>query len=79
MHAVAAPAEMPAITRGRSASSGATVSHQPACHQHRLPPPANTIWSNGWERDRESGWGGAESVGAAPVIIVGCLGCQSSA
>jgi hypothetical protein len=60
MHAVAAPAEMPAITRGRSANSGATVSHQPACHQHRLPPPANTIWSNG----------GVVVVDAAPGISI---------
>jgi hypothetical protein len=46
MQAVAAPAEMPAITRGRSASAGCTTSQKPACHQQRLPPPANTIWSN---------------------------------
>jgi hypothetical protein len=42
MHAVAAPAEIPVITRGRIFSSGCTMSQNPACHQQRLPPPANT-------------------------------------
>ena len=42
MQAVAAPAEMLVITRGRSLSSGWTTSQKPACHQQRLPPPANT-------------------------------------
>ena len=33
--------EMPAITRGLIFSSGCTTSQNPACHQQRLPPPAN--------------------------------------
>ncbi len=47
MHAVAAPAETPAITRGRNAIAGGTTSQKPACHQQRLPPPAKTTCSNG--------------------------------
>ena len=47
MHAVAAPAETPATTRGASEIDGATTSQKPACHQQRLPPPAKTTCSNG--------------------------------
>src|SRR5690606_41739057 len=46
MQAVAAPADTAPMTRGFSSIAGATTSQKPACHQQRLPPPANTTCSS---------------------------------